>query len=91
MHLAPWLMDFAPGGADFLRGGCFGRLVGGQRGSMRAPDGSGEAPAGGPGGSKIVFFFFNCFYCVFTFSMSLALMFMFWVRVGAGVLPKVAL
>ena len=68
----------APGGP---KGGPhdFGRPLGAQEGSMTAPDGLGEAPAGRPGRCKMLFFSI-VFYNVFTFPMHLALWLMLFAR-----------
>ena len=52
MHLVLWLFFFLLGGADFLRTWALGRLLGRQEGSMRVPDGPGEAPEGMLAGRK---------------------------------------
>ena len=49
--------------------------VGAQDGSMNAPDGPGEAPAGRPGGRKMLIFM--CVYSVCRFRMHLTPRFMF--------------
>ena len=51
-----------------------GRL-GAQEGSMRAPDGFGEAPAGRPGERKMLFFrwFYSVFMCPLHLAFSLVL------------------
>ena len=53
-HLASWLMHLALGGSDVLQTCDVSKRLGRQEGSMRVPGGPGEAPAGLPGGCKML-------------------------------------
>ena len=59
MPLAFLLMFLVRGGAGVLPKCALGRRLGRQEGSMRVPDGPGEAPEGLLGGCKMLFF--HCF------------------------------
>ena len=52
MRLAYGLMPLALSGADCLRTSALRMWLGGQEGSMKTPDGPGEAPAGLFGGGQ---------------------------------------
>ena len=56
MHLASWLMLLELGGSVVLPMCVVWRRLGRREGSMRVPDGPGEASAGRPGGREILVF-----------------------------------
>ena len=64
MYRLLWLMLLALGGADSLQTSALGWRLGGQGGSMRAPDELGEAPEGLLGGCKMLIF--HCFFILFS-------------------------